>query len=121
MVHHRGHSRRWGARAGYRLNRSLEFGLGGFYTGAKDAGADIAVAWAPLWTEEVVHPQIGLEVPVVFASQVSVAVAPFIGAEMTPGDLLLFAVQIPVTYFFAAPSQTQQFYLMGEADIGVRF
>ncbi|MBS2026755.1 MAG: hypothetical protein JST54_02525 [Deltaproteobacteria bacterium] len=112
----------WGSVAvGRRFSRALTVSALGLYTGAKDAGAGVDVGWVPLFDDAPVHPVVGLEVPVLFASSVLVGVAPHVGVAWAPIPILALQLDVPVMFLANASSTQKNLYVFGQGSVAVNF
>ncbi len=103
----------------FRINDWVAAGLGAIIA-AQSYGVFARAKVTPL-ASSLVHPIVGLEVPVLFPSAgVSVGIGAFVGVELVPIDWLSIGLEIPVQYFVVTPSNTTAFFIFGALSIGVR-
>ncbi len=93
----------------------------GHFTFSKYGGVGVEGTYVPLFASSWVHPLVGLEVPVIFASSVLVGVEPRVAVEFKPTPATGIEVGIPFTYFFVAPAQERPWYLLGEVRASYAF
>ena len=106
---------------GYSIIPGLVLSAGGLFTGAKTVGGLADVRYAPLWTEAVVHPTVGLMVPLLVADKPVVGVAPHLGIEVTPIQMVALEVEIPLLYLLNTEAAQRALYPLIQGGAAVRF
>jgi hypothetical protein len=64
---------------------------------------------------------VGLEVPVLFGSNVLVGLEPRIAVEVKPTPATAIELGVPFVYFVVAPAQERPWYLLGQLSAKMDF
>ena len=112
----------WGmAEVGWRFNDWLSAGAFGLFAASKHGGAGAEVTVVPLFRDLMVHPIVGLGVPVLFASSVLIAAEPGVGVEVAPIPSWLSSWRSRGCSCSTEPRRNREAYLMGQLTAKVRF
>jgi hypothetical protein len=112
----------WGSlSAGRRFGDSLAVAAVGHFTASKGGGFGVEAEYVPLFASSWIHPVVGLEVPVLFVSQVLVGVVPRVAVEAKPTASTAIELGVPFAYFFVAPAQERPWYLLAQLTAKLDF
>lgn len=84
-------------------------------------GAMARAAWIPFNLEGRLRPVLALEVPVVFTDSPSVGIGASVGLEWVPVPWLALGLELPVSYYVAAPEWVEtRLYVFGALTAALR-